>query len=127
MIMKFIPFLAIALAALNLTAAELPGPHLKNNSDSIIHYLINGGKTEKACSFIGIGTGNLAANSQLTKIEYSNKNEVKYLCLLLSEAKDEQTSVMIKIAADAQCIVNIDNLNKISLSEACKKGLKNDK
>lgn len=125
--MKFQALITLMLISTSALAIDNNGPFIKNNSNTVINYVVNGGKTEKACSFIGIGSGKVVPQNQLTKIEYSNQEIVKFLCLIISSGeKDAQSSILAKVATEKQCIITINSPDKIITNEACLKGINNE-
>ena len=95
-------------------------PQIKNDSNVNIEYRIDGGKTDDACGFIGIGNGIIEAKKTASDLKYKNDDEVNFLCISFSEANKHLTeSTMVKIPVKNTCTVTIGVDNKPSLSKEC--------
>ena len=110
-------FTASCFAAQGTTSKT---PQIKNDSNVEIEYRIDGGKTDDACGFIGIGNGSIGPKKTVSDLKYKNADEVNFLCISFSEADQHLTeSTMIKIPVKNTCTVTIGVDKKPSLSKEC--------
>ena len=96
-------------------------PQIKNESNVEIEYRIDGGKTDDACGFVGIGNGKIGSKKTTSDLKYKNADEVNFLCISFSEADKHLTesTTMVKIPVKNTCTVIIGTDKKPSLSKEC--------